>query len=682
MMNNEKAINKIKSRSENRKISSIKFKLLTKIIPFVSLVMILILFVISIIVKDILTQSANNLLSSESKSNVNEIEVWIEGILSSLNSVHKVMETVDFKSSEEELNYLYTTKELNENYPKGIYGGDNLGNYIDADNWIPEKDYVITDRDWYKEGLNHSEFTFGNPYIDGDTGEYVVSATVLLNKSGEAKKVLSTDVFLKAISDYISNIKVMGSGMSLLIDKSNGTILAHQESSKVASKITQSDSDEFLSGIAEIINLEKQDISLVDSDKGKYFVIAEPINKTNWTLVSCALEKDVMSELRSTQIKLIIISIVTVAILAIVVARSIHVIVNPIKGLTSGILKIAEGDFTVQIDSKGNDEISIMSEALEKFISNMRKIMTDIINISEKLSLQSEKSGVVSSTLYNLADSQGMSMKELNFTVDELSRSITEIAENATTLASVVSDTDSDGKKVDEKMVRTVQVSEKGKEDMNHVKKAMNNIEESMKKLEKTVEEVGISTSEIYGIINLIGDISSQTNLLALNAAIEAARAGEYGKGFAVVADEVRKLAENSSKAVEQINGLISNIGFKVNETIDKTKESVRSISSNTKLVDTACETFDSIYENINEANDIVRNMIEKINNVDQVASNMAAITEEQSAGAQEILATSETLVEHARNVTENSEKVAKAADELGETAESLERHMVQFKIK
>ena len=104
MMNNEKAINKIKSRSENRKISSIKFKLLTKIVPFVSLVMILILFVISIIVKDILTQSANNLLSSESKSNVNEIEVWIEGILSSLNSVHKVMETVDFKSSEEELN--------------------------------------------------------------------------------------------------------------------------------------------------------------------------------------------------------------------------------------------------------------------------------------------------------------------------------------------------------------------------------------------------------------------------------------------------------------------------------------------------------------------------------------------------------------------------------------------------
>ena len=73
-------------------------------------------------------------------------------------------------------------------------------------------------------------------------------------------------------------------------------------------------------------------------------------------------------------------------------------------------------------------------------------------------------------------------------------------------------------------MRTTVEVSEKGKADMESVGNALHNIEISIHNLEEAVDKVGTASGEIVDIIKLIGDIAEETNLLSLNASIEAAR--------------------------------------------------------------------------------------------------------------------------------------------------------------
>ncbi|MCI8485384.1 MAG: methyl-accepting chemotaxis protein [Lachnospiraceae bacterium] len=669
----------IKKEDKIKALQGIKGKLLVAIIPCVTLAIIIIIGLSYSVSKSIITDQAKKELTAETRTQTGEIETWSEGILSTLRMIHHDLDSMQM-NEEETREYLQSIVGMNENFPTGVYIGDDQGNYLDLSGWEPGEDFVVTERDWYQEGLQHEEFTYGSPYLDADTGEYIVSATTLLKGLKGVTTVAAADVFLNSVSERISEIKVMDTGTAFLIDKNSKEILAHQNKELVGSKITGLNNP-FLEKVSEKVDSNNLKAELVPVEKDNYYVVTEPIDGTDWILVSAIKEDDILKDLYSLRQKMILILFLAVLVIFVFVVRIVHVIILPIKSLTEDIGRITEGDFTVEINAKGQDEISKMGLSMQKFIESMRKTIGEIFSISNQLNEQAEMSSEVSETLYGSASNQSDSMQELKNTVEELAKAVSEVAENATSLAIFVSKTGENGANAREKMEETVRISKKGKDDMGQVKDAMEMIQVSVGQLEESVGKVGGSTEEIKRFVDIIGDIASQTNLLSLNAAIEAARAGEAGKGFAVVAEEIRNLAETSADSVRQISEITSEINHLVEDAVEKTKISTGNINESSNLILTASGTFQKIYETVGTTNDIVQEIIENVEKVDEVAASVAAITEEQSACAEEILATAENLANEAVSVTGNSEDVAESAQNVAVNAEKLIGEMKRFKV-
>ena len=652
---------------------SIKTKLLGTILPLTIIIVLVLTGISYFISKSIISSYSENLLSSSIENQSNEIEAWLNENLSSFQVAKKTIEQTkpDDAALKQILNGYCG---FNDNYPDGLYIADENGTLITADD-SSKKDSDPASSEWYKDGLTRVNMEFTDAYTNED-GDAVISASGILNDGSDTLKVISADLSLDRINIIVNSFIEMDDAQAFLVNPKDGSILAHRDSSMISTKLSDS-GDAFLKDVGA--KVADGDYSLTKID-GNMTAFSE-ISGTDWILVSYIPTSIIYKDVNKVRTDMILVGLISVLILAVLIERVIHFTIRPIKELTSIITSMTDGDFTVEVKTKSNDEIGRMGRGVEKFVSTMRGMIASIYSVSDKLHSQADNSNTVSDQMLDASTTQSQSMKELNSTVEQLSLSVNDIAQNATTLAMVVADTRKNSEEVDDKMKETVTISRQGKSDMQRVGAAMTDINDSVLHLQEAIDKVGKASSEITNITNVIAGIADQTNLLSLNASIEAARAGEAGKGFAVVAGEIGQLAQTSADSVRDIENLIHEINDLVKDAVSQADDSAGNINESSRLVEDALKTFDAIFNNIDAVSGLVQQVIEKVEKVDDVASNVAAISEEQAASSEEILATSDTMVEQANHITDNSKTVANDARELTESAQELADQVSMFKI-
>jgi methyl-accepting chemotaxis protein len=270
--------------------------------------------------------------------------------------------------------------------------------------------------------------------------------------------------------------------------------------------------------------------------------------------------------------------------------------------------KIAEGDLSVAVQVKANDQTSLLHA-----IAAMRDSLSSIVGqVRQGTNLIATASSEIASGNRDLSlrtEHQSESLEKVATAMEELTGTVRQNAHNAmqaNTLAVSASD-----------------VSEQG----GHV----------MEQVTVTMASINDSSKKIVDIISVIDGIAFQTNILALNAAVEAARAGEQGRGFAVVAQEVRMLAQRSAAAAKEIKALID--------------DSVVKVGAGSEQVHKAAETMHEVVNSVKRVTEIMGEIsgasmeqtagIEQVNNaigeMDSMTQQNTALVEQASAAAQEL---------------------------------------------
>lgn len=666
-------------KAQRKSITSIKTKILAAVSALV-LILVLILIIISYTIsKNIITDQSMQLLELSTKNQASQIEAWMSENLNVFNTFKQDIETMDYTDAQLQ-SLLDSYYGRSSDYPDGFYIADTSGKVMKAAG-VGYKKTADTSSTWYNEALTRVNMAFGDVHAN-EAGTDVVSAGAILRDSktagGNAKakntRLLIVDVPIAHIQVIVNSFISMDDAQAILVDKENLSVLSKSDDT-LAGKL--SDSTGFLGTIGNRISQQNYTAMTLDGN----IVDFMEISGTNWVLVSYVPETTIFAELATLRTTMIVVAVVVLVVLLVLMERMVHFMIKPIRSLTDSIVTMASGDFTVDIKTKGNDEITLMGHSMKDFTVAMRSMINDISNVSETLKGQAESSSSVSGGLYEASLKQSKTIEELNGTVDQLSTSVQEIAESATALALVVSDTRDSSNNAEDKMNVTVEVAEAGKSDMQKVGEAMGLIEQSINGLQESIDKVGTASLEINKIVGMIGEIADETNLLALNASIEAARAGDAGRGFAVVATEIGSLATNSNQSVQKIQTLINEVTRLVEETVNKAKASVDEINESSQLVHQAVTTFDTIYDNIVEANRVVNDMAANMLKVADVSTNVASITEEQAASAELISRNAGNIASESKNITDDSEKVAETARKLADTSEKLMTQINSFRV-
>jgi methyl-accepting chemotaxis protein len=433
-------------------------------------------------------------------------------------------------------------------------------------------------------------------------------------------------------------------------------------------------------------NKIKQDTNLKKSEYVEYkseqhLFMYSKLGDTGLTICALIPKSSFMQqagEIRTTTIIVVLLASILAVTIGILISKGIG---QSLKNINKKLLQVSEGDLTVHVSVKRNDEFAILASNIMDMLNNMRALIQKMAHVSGLVSesasnvMEASKSIALSNSNITKAvdeigkgiEGQAEDSQNSLTQMDELSKKISMVYSNLTEIEGLTEDM----KQMVSNGIQTMGLLTKQSEATNDITRyVMNNIE--------ALEE---KTKSIADIIQVINDIADQTNLLSLNASIEAARAGDVGKGFAVVAIEIRKLAYKSMTASNEIKEVIDKIMQQTADTVISAKEAQNVVNMQNDAVSQSIDAFGNMNAGIERLIANLSVIGNNMKNMEIAREGSLMAVENISAIAEQTLANSNTIEETVYEQAKSVVTLDNASKEMSENAKELNEAIHIFRI-
>jgi|GEM_PF-5447153 methyl-accepting chemotaxis protein len=515
--------------------------------------------------------------------------------------------------------------------------------------------YDCTTRPWYIGAIQNNNYYFTEPYISADANKsFIMSISYPVYEKNKIIGVAAIDLEINFISKYFANYKIGKKGHIFLYNNKGKLILYPNNPEFVENNLKL---NELKNGMEKAYdNLIKNKEGLLENftiDKEKTILIFKSIEGTDLKIGMVINKNEAFQNFNNIIKLLILIFILVILILFIVLETSfVNIFKKPINKIKNKFEEISkgEGNLTLKLDYKSNDEFGEISSLFNSFLFTLNKIIANIkketnefinnsltslfTNIEETSTSINEINSNINSTIsiYNL---QFEKLKKINDNINNLNNNFKEISEIITKLNKNISNSSSSIEEMASNINYVTSNSENANKNVVELKNSSISGKEKIDNVLNILEKTFNESEKLLDANKVIQSISEKTNLLAMNAAIEAAHAGSAGSGFAVVADEIRKLAEVAADQSKSIEINLKNIKSYIDNAYQTSKEAVSAfdiISSNIAVVEKSVEEIKvSMTEQNKGTNEILKSTKELsniANYLENISKNIETFTD------------------------------------------------------